>query len=224
MLINAFLYRQVDGFIIAPVEGTENQISSLIKKGIPVVLIDRYFPKINVSHVILNNFKATFDATSHLVQRGYKKITLVAWLTSSTHQQDRIRGYEEAMRLFNLQDGINVIEVPHSFSKIETEGFIEMKMNEIKNMDALIFATNSLTLAGLYCINRLGKKVPQELAVVGFDGSEAFDFFYAPLTYVEQPLYEIGTKAASILIGLINGEKEIVHQVVNPVLNIRSSS
>ncbi|HWS59290.1 MAG TPA: substrate-binding domain-containing protein [Flavobacterium sp.] len=223
-LIDTFLYRQVDGFIIAPVEGTENQIAGLVKKGIPVVLIDRYFPKINVSHVILDNFKATFDATSHLVQRGYKKITMVAWLTASTHQQDRISGYLEAMRRYNLQDEINVIEVPHSFSKMETESYIEMKLIEMTDMDALIFATNSLTLAGLYCINRLGKKVPQELGVVGFDGSEAFDFFYAPLSYVEQPLIEIGTKAASILIGLINGEKEIVHQIVNPMLNIRSSS
>lgn len=223
-LIDTFLYRQVDGFIIAPVEGTENQIAGLIKKGIPVVLIDRYFLQLNVSHVILDNFKATFDATIHLIQQGYKQIKMVAWLTSSTHMQERVRGYKEAMRINDLQAEINVIEVPLSILKLETEAFIEMKLQEMSHMDALLFATNSLTLAGMYCINKLGLKVPQKLGIIGFDGSEAFDFFYAPLSYVEQPLNEIGTKAASVLIGLINGDKEIVHHVVQPVLNIRNSS
>lgn len=223
-LINTFLYRQVDGFIISPVEGTEDQIAGLIKKGIPVVLIDRHFPQLNVSHVILDNFKSTYDATIHLIQRGYKQIKIVTWLTSSTHQQDRIRGYLEAMKQNNLQDGIHVVEVPHSFSKTEIESFIETKLNELKQIDALVFATNSLTLAGLYCLNRMGKKVPEEIGVVGFDGSEAFDFFYAPLSFVEQPLNEIGIKAASTLIDLINGKKEIVHHVVKPVFTIRNSS
>lgn len=223
-LIDTFLYRQVDGFIIAPVEGTESQIAALIKKGIPVVLIDRYFPHLNVSHVILDNFQATFDATNHLVKHGYKQIKMVAWLTSSTHMQERVRGYLEAMKLNNLEEEIDVVEVPLGPSKAETEGFIEMKLKEMPSLDALLFATNSLTLAGMYCINRLGIKVPQELGIVGFDGSEAFDFFYAPLSYVEQPLHVIGTKATSILIGLINGEKEIKHQVVKPILNVRSSS
>jgi LacI family transcriptional regulator len=223
-LINTFLYRQVDGIIIAPVEGTENQIATLIKKGMPVVLIDRYFPQLNVSYVILNNFKATFDSTIHLIKQGYKQINMVAWHTSSTHMQDRVKGYLEAMKLNNLQDDINVIEVPLTILKTETEAFLEKKLREMTTIGALVFATNSLTLAGMYCINRLGLKVPEELGIVGFDGSEAFDFFYAPLSFVEQPLTEIGTKAATILIDLIKGEKEIVNHVVTPVLNIRNSS
>jgi LacI family transcriptional regulator len=223
-LINTFLYRQVDGFIIAPVEGTENQIAALVKKGIPVVLIDRYFPQLNVSNVCLDNFKATFDATKHLIEQGYKQVKMVAWLTKSTHMQERIRGYLEAMKQNNLTDEINVVEVPLSVSKTETEKFIDTKFRKMPNIGALVFATNSLTLAGMYCINRLGLKVPQELGIVGFDGSEAFDFFYAPLSYVEQPLHEIGTKAATALIDLIRGEKEIQHHVIKPIMNIRGSS
>jgi LacI family transcriptional regulator len=223
-LINTLLYRQVDGFIIAPVEGTENQIAALLKKGIPVVLIDRNFPLLNVSHVCLDNFQATFDATSHLVQQGYKEIKIIAWLTQSTHMQDRIKGYIEAMKISNLKSEIDIVEVPFSFSKMETQGFIEKKLKEIANIEALLFATNSLTLAGMYCINKLGLKVPQDIGIVGFDGSEAFDFFYAPLTYVEQPLNEIGTNATNILISLINGKKEIVHHEVTHELKIRNSS
>lgn len=223
-LINTFLYRQVDGFIIAPVEGTEDQIAALMKKGIPVVLIDRYFPQLNVSNVCLDNFQATFDATNHLISNGYKQIKMVAWFTKSTHIQERIRGYHEAMNQNNLEDEINVVEVPLNLSKAETERFIDLKLREMPAIGALVFATNSLTLAGMYCINRLGLKVPQEIGIVGFDGSEAFDFFYAPLSFVEQPLQTIGTTATSVLIGMINGEREIEHHVIKPLLNIRSSS
>lgn len=223
-LINTLLYRQVDGFIIAPVEGTEDQIAALVKKGIPVVLIDRYFPQLNVSNVCLDNFQATLDATNHLIQNGYRHIKMVAWHTKSTHMQERIRGYREAMNRNNMQDEVEVVEVPLKLSKAETEKFIDQKLRDMPTIGALVFATNSLTLAGMYCINRLGLKVPQQLGIVGFDGSEAFDFFYAPLSFVEQPLQTIGIQATSVLIGMIQGNREIEHHVVKPVLNIRDSS
>ena len=57
VIINTLMARQVDGFIIAPAEGTASQIERLLKDKIPVVLVDRYFPELSVSHIILDNFK-----------------------------------------------------------------------------------------------------------------------------------------------------------------------
>ncbi len=223
-LIETFLYRQVDGFIIAPAEGTNNQIAALIEKKLPVVLIDRYFPEIKASSVCLNNFQATFEATNHLIKQGYKHIKMVAYKTSLNHMQERIRGYVEALILHNLNSEIYIIEILRKSLKKETEDLIEKEIKKMENIDALIFATNSLTLSGLYSINRLGIKVPEELGIVGFDGNEAFDFFYAPLSFVEQPLPAIGRKAVNVLLDLINGQSDIVHYNLEHFLNIRNSS
>ncbi len=223
-LIDILLHRQVDGLIIVPSEGDHGKISELINNGIPLVLMDRYFPDLNVCHVGLNNYKATFEATNHLIKNGCKSVTMVAYNTPLIHMKERIRGYTEAMKLCYLNDFTRVIEVPYFTSKFETQNYIEKSIKEIENIDAIVFATNSLSLAGLYALNRMPVKIPEVLKIVGFDGNEAFDFFYAPLTYVEQPLTQIGTESVRALIGLIEGKTEILQIDLNHTLNVRKSS
>ncbi len=125
-LIEIFLNRQVDGFIIVPVEGTEEQIDTLQKTDIPVVLVDRYFPAVqSVSHVVLDNFRATYDATAYLAQKGYRKTGLIAYESSMVHVSERIRGYEEAMKAAGLEKNITVMRIPYTF----TAGMIENAIN-----------------------------------------------------------------------------------------------
>jgi LacI family transcriptional regulator len=223
-LIDTFLHRQVDGLIIVPSEGEQGKIGALIDAGVPLVLIDRYFPDLNVCHVGLNNYQATFDATNHLIKNGSKNIAIVAFKTSLIHMQERIRGYMEAMMSCDLNNLISVIEVPYLISKNDARDYIEKCINDIENIEAIIFATNSLSLSGLYALNRMSVKIPDKLKIIGFDGNEAFDFFYAPLTFVEQPLGEIGAESVRLLLGLIEGKREIFRLDMNHTLNIRKSS
>jgi LacI family transcriptional regulator len=92
-------------------------------------------------------------------------------------------------------------------------------------MDALFFATNTLTLKGLKSLNKMQYRVPDDVAIVCFDESEAFDFFYSPLTYIEQPLLEMGKKAVQILIKNITDKKSLNTQISIPSkLIVRQSS
>ncbi|MEX0987032.1 MAG: substrate-binding domain-containing protein [Bacteroidales bacterium] len=77
-----------------------------------------------------------------------------------------------------------------------------------RKIDAIIFATNTLTIKGLYFLLRQSIKVPDELAIIGFDGGEAFDFFYAPLTYIKQPIQEMARESVRLLTEQINGTKK----------------
>src|SRR5690348_18192943 len=97
-LLNVFLNRQVDAFIIAPAENTELQIADLQKKNIPVVLIDRYFPNAKINSVHIDNFKAAYRAVEHLTINGRKKIAIVAYDTSLSHMQERKNGYKAALK------------------------------------------------------------------------------------------------------------------------------
>jgi LacI family transcriptional regulator len=224
-LIDVFFNRQVDAFIIAPAEHTEDQIKKL-KSNIPVVLIDRYFPSIETDCVRIDNFKAACDAVEHLIKNGRKNIGMMAYNIDLQHIIERKNGYKAALK----KNGIKfkqALLMEATFENIAKD--VERGMKSILSpklkVDALFFATNTLAVAGLKIINQLGIKVPDDLAIVSFDESDAFDFFYSPLTYVSQSLTEIGKGAVKLATDRINNnDKKCTSIVVQPKLILRKSS
>jgi len=224
LLVETLLNRQVDGFIIVPAEGCEDCLSHLIEDKMPVVMVDRYVPGLVSNHVVLDNYTASYNATLHLLNKGYKNIGLVAYKSNLIHMRERVRGYEEAMMFKGLEKQTWIKYIRYNKLKTDMNKAIEViGSKEGNNIDAVIFTTNTLSLAGLYEIHGLGIKVPEELAIIGFDGNEAFDFFYSPLTYVKQPVDEMGKEAVRILLDQMNGSKKISHVNLTSQLVIRDS-
>jgi len=224
MVLNTLLNRQVDGYIIVPSEGTVKQIGSLIRRKRPVVLLDRYFPELSCSHIVLNNFQATFDATSYLINKGLKRIALVAYRTALIHMRERIRGYVEAMDNSGLPYSDLLVEIKFEHSRTETENSLKAVLTKKKNIEAIVFANNGLSLAGLYYMQKHCIKIPGDMAFIGFDGGEAFDLYSTPLSYVKQPLEEMGKEAVKILIDIIKGPNKITQIMLDSELIIRESS
>jgi len=222
-LINTLLNRQVDGFIIVPAEGTVGQIQNLIKKNVPHVLVDRFFPELNSSYVILDNYAASFHATNHLINKGFINISMIAYNTSLIHMKERIRGYMEAMKNNNLTQYINCSEV--SFEESYDDICLALDSLKIDSMPhaAVVFATSALSVSGLYWIQKNNIKVPLELGFVGFDGGESFDLYNPPLSFVQQPLEEISREAFRILLNHIKGDENCTQIQLKPELIVRSS-
>ena len=222
-VIDILINRQVDGFIIAPAEGTELQIKALIDKRIPLVLTDRYFTGMATNYVVLDNFGASYDAISHLIEKGFRRIGMIAYQSDLIHMQERIRGYVEAMKANNLENEIRIEEVRYTHVRGDVENALIKLTDGERKVDALYFATNALTISGLYGITKFSLKIPDELAIIGFDGNEAFDFFYSPLTYIEQPIEEMGKEAVHMLVEQIDGSNKIVHMKLRHTLIKRQS-
>jgi len=223
-LIDILLNRQVDGFIIVPAEGTNQQIKSLQDRGIPLVLTDRYFPELATNYIALDNFGASYDAITHLIANGHKRIGMIAYQSTLIHMQERIRGYVEAMKKYEPESEICIEEVSYDNVNTDTSKAIDKLTTGEKKVDALFFATNALTISGLYCIQKLKLKVPDELAIIGFDGNAAFDFFSSPITFIEQPIEEMGREAVRVLVEQINGANETAQINLRHTLIKRRSS
>jgi LacI family transcriptional regulator len=209
-LVNTLMNRQVDGFILVPAEGCFEFVQNLISEKMPIVLVDRYLPEVPTNYVVLDNFAASYDATSYLITKGYQRIGLIAYKSSLIHMKDRVRGYEEAMKANGLGRNVWVKYVKYGSLEGDMNRVItSISSKEGSKIDALFFATNTLSIAGLYKIRELQLKVPEDLALIGFDGNEAFDFFYSPLTYVEQPVGEMSKEAVRILLDQIAGSEKI---------------
>lgn len=224
-LIDLLLNKGVDGLIIVPCDGSEEVIKELHDSNIPLVLIDRNFPNLNVSFSCLNNFRATELATEHLIEQGYKNISLIAYKTEMNNIIDRIRGYKDTMNRAGLGKNINVKQVDIQNPKIEIYKALE-DLTKKKKSDAVIFSTNMIAVNGLYCLNEMNIKIPDDIAVIGFNRNDVFDLFYSPVTYINQPIELIATEAVNILINKIKSSEQEKRSMVSfdPELIINSSS
>jgi LacI family transcriptional regulator len=225
-LIDVFINRGVDAFIIAPSENTEKQIQRLIKQQIPLVLIDRYFPSVKSDCVVINNFQAAYNATDHLIKGGRRKIAMMAYDTNMKHMQERIRGYRAALADSGIPfDDAWLTTVSYQDLASQIDQVIKNIVTPSSQIDGFIFATNSLAVLSLKTLTALGVHIPGDLAVVSFDESDAFDLFYPPVSYVSQSLYDIGKHAVELAMGKIRGEdKTPKHIVIDAKLVIRESS
>jgi LacI family transcriptional regulator len=223
-LINVFLNRQVDAFILSPAAGTESQIRLLKKRGIPVVLIDRYFAGVDADSVHINNFQAAHKAVQHLIENGRKRIGMVSYKTPMAHMQDRVDGYLEAMK----ENRIKVKKewrIEASYSDIQTDINAGLdKLLDTMELDAILFASNSLAVAGLKRILEYHVHVPDQLAIISFDETDIFDFFYSPVTYISQSVGEIGKDAVLLASERIRQHrKKSIRKIVDSKLVIRES-
>jgi len=222
-LITTLLNRQVDGFIIVPAAGTNAQIQSLLKRHIPVVLVDRFFEDVNTSHVIIDNFKATSEATSYFISKGLKKIAMVAYKSPLSHMKDRIKGYADTMKVNNLADNICIVEVRYEHFQEDLDIAFKELVVEKKKVNALLFATNALSVAGLYFVQKQKLKIPDDVAFIGFDGGDSFELFNPPLSFVQQPIENIGKEAINVLMRILNGSDEVSQITLSSSLINRNS-
>ncbi|MDX9883897.1 MAG: LacI family DNA-binding transcriptional regulator [Prolixibacteraceae bacterium] len=222
-LLETFMDRQVDGFIIVPSEGCGAQIELLTVKKVPVVLVDRYIRGVETNFVMLDNYDAVYKSVRHLISKGYKRVAMVAYRSCLIHMEERKRGYIQAMGDCGPGPFSYVGELEYNFTHEEMEGIIRKIITEYQ-ADALLFATNALSVAGLYAIRELQVRIPDEIAVIGFDGSEVFDFFDPPLSFIRQPLEEMGKTSVQILLDQIRGEAGLKQVILKHQLVLRESS
>lgn len=208
-LIQVFKGRQVDGYIITAPKGLEGDIKQLMEEGLPVVLFDRYFPDMDASHVVINNFQATYSAINGLIDNGFKNIGFVTLESQQTQMMDRYKGYEKAINEHNLS--LNLKAIP--YEDIGTDN-IEKKIKlfvaeEKPGLDALFFSTNYLTISGLAALKSLGKNIPEDIAVVAFDDNELFKLYNPPISAIAQPIEEMSNKLMDVILSQLKGNMEI---------------
>lgn len=224
-LIKVYRDTQVDGYIIAPPPGIEEDVRALMEDNFPVVLFDRYFPNLATNNVVVDNFNGSFLAIQHFRQNGYRHIGLVTLDSRQTQMTDRLNGYVDTMK----ESKLNKYTLKVSFGKNHNLTVEKVKAFLQKNpeLNALLFATNYLAIAGLEAIAALGLRIPEDIAVIGFDDNTHFGLFSPSITAVAQPVQAISEEVIRNLIGCLSGPEKILPKetVVLPVqLIVRESS
>lgn len=179
----------VDGCIIAPTMGMEKDIKELTDNGMKVVLFDRKFSNRGVDAVMVNNVEGMYNAVTHLVERGFNKIGLIALALDKPEKEDRIIGYTKAMTDHRLKPV--VFPLPFKVNYLDYVSDIRAILCENTKLDAVIFGTNYLGISGLEAISQLKLKIPRDIAVISFDDHDLFRIHKPSITVIAQPIEEI---------------------------------
>ncbi len=204
---------RVDGLLVSLSSSTKEigHFNSFIKKGIPVLFFDRIAEDSNMTGVVIDNSKAAYNATKHLIEQGCKNIAHVIGNTDINVYGDRLKGYKYALMDYDLPFNKENIIVSN-LNEAAGEGIV----NKILSFDTLpdgLFVSNDICATS--CIRQLKKagiKIPEDIAVVGFNNDTVSRIIDPNLTTVNYPGYEMGEVAMK---NLINNLQEIDGDVLH---------
>ena len=207
-LIQSLLQANVDGFIITPTEKLEKSIDHLLKLTMPVVLIDRFFPRQNVSHVVMDNYEGAYSATEYFIQQGRHNIALVNNTSGMIQMQLREKGYVDAMKEAGLYQESLILHLEYHSNEDAKIAAIVHFYEKNSGIDAVLFSANYMGLAGLQAFRKMGLQLPEDLSVISFDDHYSFKLHSPSISVIEQPIDAIAVKAVGLLMDQMNNEKD----------------
>jgi LacI family transcriptional regulator len=201
----------VDGLLISMSAGTTDysHITKLHEQGLPIVLFDRIIDEIQTYKVTTNNFKAAFDATAALIDKGYKRIGFIANAPQLSITKDRVNGYKAALEENALPFNNNLIKYCIAGGRLLEE--VSQAIDELlalpEKPQALFIASDQLSKASIRTLNKLPPH--DHLIIIGFSNSDVIDLISPRISYIKQNAFEIGKVAMELLIKLIESKYPI---------------
>ena len=196
--VDIFASRKIDGLIISPVGEESSHLIKARNKNIPIVLIDRNFKGLNLPFVGSDNYNGTKEAVEYLIANGHRRIGFLQGLTDSSVNQDRIKGYVQALKENGFAFEPDLV-VGNNFG--EESGYMGSKLllNTSKNITAVFAASNLIALGAIRAIREEKLKIPEDISIISFDDQTYAEFIATPLTTVAQQSRVIGQIAYKTL-------------------------
>ena len=224
-------WRSVDGLLVSLSTESEDleHFSDLHEQCLPIVFFDRVTDQLATHRVVADNMGGAYEGTRHLLAGGYRRI---AHITSSPHvsiTRERREGYEEALQEADIPLHEPYIKYCMHGGMVFEE--IEKAIDELLSLpappDALLCASDRLTMGCYSIIRKKGLKIPDEIGIAGFSNFNSAELFCPSLTTIRQPAFEMGKMAAQLLIDLIESKRppsQFIKKVFPTELFIRDST
>jgi DNA-binding LacI/PurR family transcriptional regulator len=221
--------QRVEGIllVIASGQGSYAQVPRLIEAGVPLVCLDRLPGGIEVDSVCVDDCAAADMGVSHLISMGHRRIAVLTGPLTLRNEQERLRGYRYALE----RAGIPVLDSliwEANLHQDEVLGICKQHLLSPEQRPSALFTTNGVTgLGALRGMRACGLTTPDDLAFVTFDELTPEDIFRPAITSVVQPAYEIGYRAADILIKRIESPDPLSPRIevrLPATLKVRESS
>lgn len=199
MYLRVMEQERVAGLIIVPCHSQRDEdIRELHKTGIPIILLDRALAHMRMDGIVVDNVRGAQEAVTHLLDLGYRRIAIIGGSPDVQTGYDRDQGYRNAL----VAAGMPIDSALMKSGDFRMESGYQLArglMTAPNPPDALFVANNLMTLGALRALRELQLRVPEDIALVGFDDMPWSGELYSPLTAVSQPTYELGHEAVNLL-------------------------
>jgi LacI family transcriptional regulator len=203
--LKVLIRHRTDGLLIVPANSQSPALRDLLQQiAVPVVTIDRPVAETALVSVIADNYKGAVTATRHLIDHGYKRIVCLTGESALFTIHERIRGYRKAMEAAHLPCIFDT-----SVKDYKSAEYAILSMLDGANPPDAIFATkNSTTIFAFEVLQRFNVRVPESVALLGFDDFELASTVRPSISVIQQPVEEIGRRAAEILFEQLAAERK----------------
>jgi DNA-binding LacI/PurR family transcriptional regulator len=215
----------VDGVLLASVHGDDPLPATLERAGVPAVLVGRGVDRGGLtSYVDADNRGGARAAVAHLASRGRRRIATITGPLDMGVGLDRLDGYRDGLAAAGLDPGPGLVE-PGDFTEEGGAAATARLLDRPGPPFDAIFAASDLMAAGaLRALRAAGRRVPEDVAVVGFEDSAVARYAQPPLTTVRQPIEEMGRQATRLLLAKVAGEAGGMHLILDTELVERAST
>ncbi len=216
---------RVAGAIIVPTHEQLQGLRRFQEHNIPIVALDRRIKDTSIDAVLANNVRGASEAVTHLIENGYRRIGVISGPKSTTTGRERLEGYRQALH----QAGITPDPALERCGPYKAEAgrhLAESLLHLDPPIDALFACYNMVTLGAMDALHAHNLRIPDDIALVGYDEMPWASLGAISLTTVVQPAYEMGSSAALRLFQRLQNHGEFTRQeiILTPTLRIRGSS
>ncbi|MCY9668638.1 LacI family transcriptional regulator [Paenibacillus alginolyticus] len=210
--LEVMIGKRVDGLVVSSAGNSGDYFRSLDKTGVPIVFLNRCPEFMNSDVIMTNNIQGAYSATEHLIRHGYGKIAIITGPSSISTGKDRLIGYKRALEDYGV--ALSDTLVKEGLFTIQS-GYDKMKelMEQDSKPDAVFVSNNSMTLGAYKYLKEAGIRIPDQIAVLGYDDPDWADIVDPPITTVRQPAYQLGVHAANLMLVRIN-EKQVKREIM----------
>ncbi|MCM4154836.1 LacI family DNA-binding transcriptional regulator [Gramella sp. AN32] len=229
-IMDNFVSNRVDGVLmsIAWESNDFQHLQNLEGLGIPLVFLDRHPASLeSCNKVIIDDYKGACEAVDHLIKSGCKKIAHFAGPQFLEIYKSRLKGYSDTLKKNKLKSEPKLIVASHL---MKDDGFNIMRdlLEKHPDIDGVFSANDEAAVGAIKFLKKIGKKVPEDISIVGFSNDPLSEVVEPPLTTVDQFGAEMGKKACELLIQNIKHQKDDPFQyqtiILSPKLIERESS
>jgi LacI family transcriptional regulator len=219
--IDVLRSRRVDGLIVLTGRLSDSALRS-VAHSLPVVVTGRRLKAANLVSMDFDHREGARQATQYLLDLGHRRIAFIGGVPEHPDAVERERGYRLALESAGLRVDPKLI-APGAFTEHSGMQAVEQLMSGRVRFTAIFAANDQMALGAALALYGAGKRVPEDVSLVGFDDVAASMYAVPPLTTVHHPIQEIGELAARAMLALLAGERPKV-DVLAPQLIVRQST
>ena len=198
------LARRVDGLLCISLAMSAEHIAPVLRRRTPVVVFERSMPGVEVDAVEIDNFQGAYDATVHLLGLGHQRIGCITGLPNSNLNGERVAGYRKALARRGIPFDPALVRTGDYTAAAGVRESLDLL--RLPEPPTAIFAFNDLMAMGVMrAMHERGLRIPDDVAVIGFDGLPLTEHCSPPLSTVEQPVTEMSAAAIAMLRDRIRG-------------------